>query len=139
MTKMMTRETKIERLAREEAENVLRLEALKAEYPNKLMSTLARAHVHDCNVVPFITEFAIQNEEEIFRIAYHFSEESNKILDDLIWVLDRLEERQREELRQARNNALDKLTYEEKKLLGLKYFNICFWLVYKEHVTKGET
>ena len=126
----MTRETKIERLAREEAENVLRLEALKAEYPNKLMSALARAQVYDCNVVPlydcnvvpFITEFAIQNAEETFRVSYHFSEESNNILDDLIWFLYRLEERQREELRrkEARNNALDKLTDEEKKLLGLK-------------------
>jgi hypothetical protein len=120
---MMTRGTKAERLAREEAENVLRLEALKAEYPNKLISTLARAiRAHDYTVVPFTTEFTIRNEEEIFRVAYLFSEESNNILDDLIWVLDRLEERQREELRrkEARNNALDKLTDEEKKLLGLK-------------------
>ena len=90
----MTRGTKAERLAREEAENVLRLEALKAEYPNKLISTLARAiRAHDYTVVPFTTEFTIRNEEEIFRVAYLFSEESNNILDDLIWVLDRLEER----------------------------------------------
>ena len=123
----MTRKTKAERLAREEAENVLRLEALKAEYPNKLMSTLTRAHKHDCTAVPSITGFTVQKaffgyDVEIFHVTYHFSEESNNILDDLIWFLDRLEEkeeRQREDL-SRKENALSKLTDEEKKLLGLK-------------------
>ena len=125
----MTREIKIERLAREEAENVLRLEALKAEYPNKLMSTLARAyHSHGYNVVPYTIGFTVQkafyrNDYETFRVTYHFSAASDDVLDSLNWVLDRLEEEQREELRhqEARSYALSKLTDEEKKLLGIKW------------------
>jgi viroplasmin and RNaseH domain-containing protein len=124
---MMARETKAERLAREEAESALRLETLKAEYPNKLMTTLTRAHKHDYDVVPFTTGFTVQkafyrNDYETFRVTYHFSAASDDVLDSLNWVLDRLEEEQREELRrqEARSYALSKLTDEEKNLLGLE-------------------
>lgn len=124
---MMARETKTERLAREEAESALRLETLEVEYPNKLMTALTRAHKHGYEIVPFTTGFTVQKpycrkDYETFRVTYHFFAASDDQLDSLNWVLDRLEEEEREELRmrEARTNALSKLTAEEKELLGLK-------------------
>lgn len=123
----MVRETKSEQLDRDEAEKQQRLETLKAEYPNKLMTALTRAHRHGYEAVPFSTGFTVQkpfhrHDDEIFRVGYHFSMDNDNMLDSLNWVLDRIEQENNEKLRrqQARSDALAKLTDEEKKLLGLK-------------------
>ena len=120
----MARETKAERLAREEAENVLRLETLKAEYPERLMAALERAYENNYDVVPKNNEFRLVDRDErdnAFTVGYAFSEVNDATLNELDWTLTYKEEKVREERRkmEVRNAAWYKLTEEERQLLGL--------------------
>lgn len=124
----MARETKAERLAREAVEEQQRLEAAKAAYPTKLMATLSRAHYLDYEIIPCEMEFTVRKEarsryqeDEVFRVGYHFDADNDYKLDEMGWTFDALEQEKNEELRkqQVRSQALTKLSDEEKKLLGL--------------------
>ena len=120
----MARETKAERLAREEAENVLRLETLKAEYPERLMAALERAYENNYDVVPKNNEFRLvdrDDRDDTFRVSYAFTEVNDATLNELDWTLTYKEEKVREERRklEVRNAAWYKLTEEERQLLGL--------------------
>ena len=120
----MARETKAERLAREEAENVLRLETLKAEYPERLMAALERAYENNYDVVPKNNEFRLVDRDErdnAFTVSHAFTEVNDATLNELDWTLTYKEEKVREERRkmEVRNAAWYKLTEEERQLLGL--------------------
>ena len=120
----MARETKAERLAREEAENVLRLETLKAEYPERLMAALERAYENNYDVVPKNNEFRLvdrDDRDDTFRVSYAFTEVNDATLNELDWTLTYKEEKVREERRklEVRNADWYKLTEEERQLLCL--------------------
>ena len=120
----MARETKAERLAREEAESVLRLEALKAAYPERLMAAMERAYENNYEVVPKNNEFRLVDRDErdnAFTVSYAFTEVNDATLNELDWTLTYKEEKVREERRkmEVRNAAWYKLTEEERQLLGL--------------------
>ena len=120
----MARETKAERLAREEAESVLRLKTLKAEYPERLMAAMARAYENNYDVVPKNNEFRLVDRDErdnAFTVSYAFTEVSDATLNELDWTLTYKEEKVREERRkmEVRNAAWYKLTEEERQLLNL--------------------
>ena len=120
----MARETKAERLAREAAEHEARVEALKAEYPERLMAAMARAYENNYDVVPKNNEFRLVDRDErdsAFTVSYAFSEANDAALNELDWTLTYKEEKVREERRkmEVRNAAWYKLTEEERQLLGL--------------------
>ena len=120
----MARETKAERLAREAAEHEARVEALKAAYPERLMTALARAYVNNYIVVPKNNEFRLVDRDErdnAFTVSYAFTEVNDATLNELDWTLTYKEEKVREERRkmEVRNAAWYKLTEEERQLLGL--------------------
>ena len=121
----MARETKAERLAREAAEHEARVEALKAAYPERLMTALARAYVNNYIVVPKNNEFRLVDRDDrdnVYTVSYAFNEVNDNNLDQLAWALDYKEERAREEHRkyEVRTAALAKLNDEEKRLLNLR-------------------
>ena len=123
----MARETKAERLVREAAEHEARVEALKAEYPERLMAAMARAYENNYEVVPKLdklAEFRLVDRDErdnAFTVSYAFTEVSDATLNELDWTLTYKEEKVREERRkmEVRNAAWYKLTEEERQLLGL--------------------
>jgi outer membrane cobalamin receptor len=120
----MARETKAERLVREEAEHEARVEALKAEYPERLMAAMARAYENNYDVVPKNNEFRLVDRDErdnAFTVSYAFTEVNDATLNELDWTLTYKEEKVREERRkmEVRNAAWYKLTEEERQLLGL--------------------
>ena len=120
----MARETKAERLVREAAEHEARVEALKAEYPERLMAAMARAYENNYDVVPKNNEFRLVDRDErdnAFTVSYAFTEVNDATLNELDWTLTYKEEKVREERRkmEVRNAAWYKLTEEERQLLGL--------------------
>ena len=120
----MARETKAERLVREAAEHEARVEALKAEYHERLMAAMARSYENNYDVVPKNNEFRLVDRDErdnAFTVSYAFTEVNDATLNELDWTLTYKEEKVREERRkmEVRNAAWYNLTEEERQLLGL--------------------
>jgi len=125
----MARETAAQRNARFDAELEARLSREVAEYPMRLMVTLARATNAYFELEVSDNKFLVQTREEYNRttysLAYAHSPNSQEQLESLEWDLDRYEKAVAEEkrLREVKKEALRKvnelLTAEERELLNL--------------------
>jgi hypothetical protein len=125
----MARETaaqRKERLATERAQEraVAQLKQ-GAEYPELLMKTLSR-----CRYAGFVLEvesgtFCVRTNREVFKLTYAYTEDSQSNLEELVWELDKLDEKRAEEQRlagvkaEALRKAQTLFNPEERKLLGL--------------------
>jgi hypothetical protein len=130
----VARETKAERLAREQVEREARLAAEVAEYPARLMAALERVNnqyqmtlkVENSKFVVMLNERRHDFSDNEYVMAYSYDVESQDVLDQLYWRLEALEEAQAEAKRrdEVRREALRKvnelLSKEERELLGMK-------------------
>ena len=124
----MARETVAQRNARFDTEREARLSREVAEYPQRLMTVLARAtsQSFDFSVVDNKFQvFAYNDARTVWTLAYAQSPNSQEQLEDLDYTLDRYEQEQAEQqrLREVKAEALRKvnelLTAEERELLNL--------------------
>jgi hypothetical protein len=121
----MAREAKEQRLAREAAENAAYEAEQKATYPQRLMAMLERATKVDFELTVqsgwfVVTERNNRDKEEYeFSLEYGATNESN--LEGLGWDVRYKEQEQEEAQRkyQLRQNALAKLSKEEREELGV--------------------
>lgn len=117
----MSRETKEQSIAHEAVENVVRL----TTYPDRLMSMLRRATQanYELGVSVDHTFTLVDRDDRYnkFKLAVQFDENSDLSLQELDWTLEVKEKqaREQERQRQIRQNALAKLTDEERKFLNL--------------------
>jgi len=125
----MARETLAQRNARLEAEHVARLTKEVAEYPQRLMVTLARATNAYFELAvsdnKFLVTTDVHRDRTTFRLAYTHSPNSQEQLTELEWTLDRHEQELAETQRlvEVRKEAVRKvnelLSKEERELLNL--------------------
>jgi hypothetical protein len=126
----MARETKIQRLAREEQERVAYEAELKATYPQRLMDMLERAQKVNFELTIKDGKFLLEDrdasrysvmERDIVSLTLTYDSQNKQAIQELDWRVERKEEAEREAQRRAlaRNQALNKLTQEERDLLGL--------------------
>lgn len=127
----MARETKAQRLVREQAEREARLEAERQAYPVRLMKTFERLNnqhntelkVSEGFFVATLNSFSRSATE--YTLSYSYTEDAQSVLQDLEWDLDELEQAQAEEKRrsevrrEAQRKAEELFTKEERELLGL--------------------
>ena len=122
----MARMTKMQREAAEEAARVEQENQLRAEYPTRLMKALSQATelqfvlsvVNDSFVVTDPSE----RYPELFTMSYEYNAEAEQQLYDLELELSvkYAEFAEKERRQQVRANALAKLSFEERELLGVK-------------------
>jgi hypothetical protein len=126
----MARETKIQRLAREDQERVAYEAELKATYPQRLMDMLERAQKVNFELTIKDGKFLLEDrdasrysvmERDIVSLTLTYDSQNKQAIQELDWRVERKEEAEREAQRRAlaRNQALNKLTQEERDLLGL--------------------
>jgi hypothetical protein len=121
----MARETKAERLAREAAEKLVQQAALAATYPQRLMALLERATNANFELTVKDGEFLLNNRDayraEAVALTLTYSEANEDALQALDWRVEMKEEAEREAQRRVmvRNQALNKLSLEEREILGL--------------------
>jgi hypothetical protein len=124
----MARETKAQRDARFDAEREARLAKQVAEYPQRLMTTLARATKAYFELTVSDNKFQLTNRNDRYdyvSLAYSHSSDSQEQLESLEYDLDRHEEKMAEQKRLAevKAEALRKVnelfTAEERELLNL--------------------
>ena len=120
----MARETKAERVAREAQARYEREAELAASYPKRLMAMLERATKFDYELTVRDSKFMLVDRDDrstsAIELGISYSIDSQQELDDLDWRVD-LKERQAleaERKRLLRENALRKLTQEERLELG---------------------
>lgn len=123
-TKKKTRETKEQKVIRLAAEEEEKQKELISTYPSRLMSILKRAQEVGCDVVIldelnfFVSKCTMFND---YTLEYQYSEKSDIELWDLSRVISiqeyEIQERTRLEL--LKQQALNKLSDEERKVLGL--------------------
>ncbi len=122
----MARETKAERLAREAAEKLAQQAAQAATYPQRLMAMLERATKANFELTVKDGEFLLSDRDDRSAgwtvLTMIWGTENEGELQELDWRLEIKEEAEREAQRRmlVRNQALNKLTQEERELLGLK-------------------
>lgn len=121
----MARETKAQRLAREALER-LNWEAEQiATYPARLMSILERATNINFELTvkdgQFLLEDRDDHSDRAVVLTLEYSTANQEALHELDWRVDIKEDREREAQRriQTRVRALNKLTQEEREVLGL--------------------
>ena len=123
----MARETKAERLAREAAEQAAYEAAQAATYPERLMAALEEATTknnYELKVRDGLFELRDRDSSDYdlaLTLTYQYNTHSQSALEDLEWDLrgkaqERAEAERRYQVRQA---ALNKLSKEERELLGL--------------------
>lgn len=125
----MARKTKAEQAAEYQAYADAKLAEQVVEYPQRLMSVLARATNAYFELAVSDNKFLVKTrneyKEKVFALAYAHSPNSQEQLDDLEWDLERYEQELAEQkrLREVKASALKKvnelLTEEERELLGL--------------------
>ena len=119
----MARETKSQRLARQEAEEASSQAKMIEEYPEQLMVILERASFfYEISVKE--GAFQLRNSEDssdrfTFNVRYDTASQRN--LEEIKWTLDMLEAevRERERRAQIKQQALQKLSKEEREILGI--------------------
>ena len=129
----MARETAAQRNARFDAEREARLSREVAEYPMRLMSTLARVNnQYDWQLTVVDAVFLVTNphsrayHSKEYRMSYAYDAVSQESLEDLEYMLTNLEEAQLEAKRQsavkaeAQRKVRELLNDEERALLGLQ-------------------
>ena len=122
----MARMTKMQREAAEEAARVEQENQLRAEYPTRLMKALSQATElqYALNVVndSFVVTEPNETYPELFTMSYEYNAEAEQQLYDLELELKLkyAEFAEKERRQQVRANALAKLSFEERELLGVK-------------------
>ncbi len=122
----MARETKAERLAREAAVKLAQQATQAATYPQRLMAMLERATKANFELTVKDGEFLLNDRDDRSAgwtvLTMIWGTENEGELQELDWRLEIKEEAEREAQRRmlVRNQALNKLTQEERELLGLK-------------------
>lgn len=121
----MARETKAERLAREAAERAVYEAEMAATYPARLMAMLERATRQNFELEVRDAKFVLSDRDDrrdrVVELTLEYSTENQEALHELDWRVDVKEQAalEAERKRNARANALNKLTKEERELLGL--------------------
>jgi hypothetical protein len=121
----MARETKAAREARMVAEREAQLAAMAGAYPARLMALLERATKENFELTVKNGEFRVEDRDDRRADAYllplEFTAYADSTLDNLEWSVREKEEARAEAERRAnlRVNALNKLSAEERKALGL--------------------
>lgn len=121
----MARETKSERLAREEAERFAAREALRASYQDRLMLLFERADKVNfelrVNNGLFFLEDRDDRRDRVLPLTLVWDDENESNLSELSWRVEMKEDAEREANRKylAKQSALAKLSQEERDLLGL--------------------
>jgi hypothetical protein len=119
----MARETKAERLAREAAEKLAQQAAQAATYPQRLMALLERAQNVNFELTVKDGEFLIKDIDKPYPMFLSISpgNDNEAVMRDLETCVevkeDQLAEAQRRVM--VRNQALNKLSLEEREILGL--------------------
>ena len=122
----MARMTKAQREATEEAARVEQEKQLRAEYPTRLMKALSRAtelkFVLSVVDGSFVVTEPNETYPELFTMSYEYNAEAEQQLYDLELELKLkyAEFAEKERRQQVRANALAKLSFEERELLGVK-------------------
>jgi chaperonin cofactor prefoldin len=123
----MAKETKEERLARLVAEREWVEAEEAATYPQRLMALLSRAQAvnHELQANPDLT-FTLYDRDDLsnnykYTLNLFYSTNSEELLNDLTWRVELKEQEAREAERkyQVKQAALNKLSEEERELLGL--------------------
>ena len=119
----MARKTKEQRLAEVQAELAQRQAVAAASYAPRLMAVLERANPYfQFSVKDGLFHVSdINNYRDEYLLSYSYSPDSDNILSDLEWEVQRKEEASAEAERRAnvRKEALNKLSDEEREILGL--------------------
>ena len=120
----MAKETKAQRLEREQALREAIQSEMEATYPQRLMDLLER--VSKLNAYRLTVENGLfmveeRNSADYWSFSLAYSPIVNDAIDNLLWDVERKEAEVREAERRAnlRRSALAKLTDEERKELGL--------------------
>ena len=122
----MARMTKAQREAAEEAARVEQEKQLRTEYPTRLMKALSQATElqYALSVVngSFVVTEPNETYPELFTMSYEYNAEAEQQLYDLELELSvkYAEFAEKERRQQVRANALAKLSFEERELLGVK-------------------
>lgn len=121
----MARETKADRLLREEAEARAYEAERKATYPDRLLAVLERATDANFELTVVNKEFRVMDNDDrsadAYLLTYLFSHESDATLECLEQAVYWKEAQRAEEDRKFRvkQAALAKLTDEERELLNV--------------------
>ena len=121
----MARETKAQRLEREAQERAAYEAEMAATYPQRLMAMLERATKLNFELEVYDGRFVLSDRDDRYERAVEltlaYSLENQEGLHELDWRVDMKENAQREAERQeqVKRAALNKLTEEERELLGL--------------------
>ena len=122
----MARMTKTQREAIEEAARVEQENRLRAEYPTRLMKALSQAtelkFVLSVVDDSFVVTEPNETYPELFTMSYEYNAEAKEQLYDLEMELSLkyADFAEKERRQQVRANALAKLSFEERELLGVK-------------------
>ena len=118
--------TKTQREAIEEAARIEQENRLRAEYPTRLMKALSQAtelkFVLSVVDDSFVVTEPNETYPELFTMSYEYNAEAEQQLYDLELELKLkyAEFAEKERRQQVRANALAKLSFEERELLGVK-------------------
>lgn len=122
----MARMTKAQREAAEEAARVEQENQLRADYPTRLMKALSRATELQFVLSVVDDSFVVTDPNErygeVFTMSYDYNVAAEEYLYDLELELKLkyAEFVEKERRQQVRANALAKLSFEERELLGVK-------------------
>lgn len=121
----MARKTKAEQQAEREAAEAARLLTLAEAYPARLMAMLERAVKENFELTVKEGMFRVENRDDrradAYMLSYSFTKHADSTLDSLEWDVREKEEARREAERRAmlRTTALNKLSAEEREVLGV--------------------
>jgi hypothetical protein len=121
----MARKTKAELTAEREAAEAARLLEMAEAYPQRLMALLERAVKENFELTVKEGFFRVEDRDDrranAYMLSYSFTLHADNTLDELEWDVKEKEERRVEAERRAnlRATALNKLSTEERELLGL--------------------
>lgn len=122
----MARMTKMQREAAEEAVRVEQEKQLRVEYPTRLMKALSQATELKFVLSVFDDSFVVtepnETYPEMFTMSYEYTVAAEQQLYnlELELKLKYAEFAEKERRQQIRANALAKLSFEERELLGVK-------------------
>ncbi len=117
----MTRETKAQREARVANEKLLHEQECRNSYHQRLMDTLGASTKEGWGIDVADGKFFVYGENDTFELGLDWNWKNDYTLSDLQFQVDVAKDARAEEHRKAdlRNNALAKLTQEERELLNL--------------------
>ena len=117
----MVRETKAQREARVANEKLLHEQECRNSYHQRLMDTLGASTKEGWGIDVADGKFFVYGENDTFELGLDWNWKNDYTLSDLQFQVDVARDARAEEQRKAdlRNNALAKLTQEERELLNL--------------------